>query len=450
MDQDTRPRILFYTHSARAFISSLIGHLYEIVQEYPVILLTESLHEGYADLLRDRQRFPKLERVETVNGLGFSLRTLLWSNRRWHRLARNMIRQTQPTLVVTENDMSSLFDMYLLREAKKSGAKCLTIQAMSQPADVEMQKFMELRHIYREGVCVSGLKRNFRVIGNRSRKRMGHYLVHYLLPWLAGERGLRGRSSYVLRKGASGLRDSDLNLVPTPLDFRTHVAMGISAKRLAVLPHPLLRVPHRLYFVDPEDAQPSAQLNGQESILVLLPSEPLGFHRHDYALIGREQRRQTRLAIIHLLCEQFPTWRVIVKPHPDCGTLEEVRDYLGAVVEAVTVVSPSMPVEPYLKVCDVILDLPLSNTTALFTAACACPDKPIISANVDDEFYGDHYKNFPGVDYVDSMQELEALLHTIRAGTYQKKAVVEYPTGEGCREFAKTGDAIRYLLRGGD
>lgn len=116
--------------------------------------------------------------------------------------------------------------------------------------------------------------------------------------------------------------------------------------------------------------------------------------------------------------------------------------------EAVTVVPPSMPVEPYLKVCDVILDLPLSNTTALFTAACACPGKPIISANVDDEFYGDHYRDYPGVDHVDSMPGRAALRDRIKAGTHQKRTPAP-PVGEEITAVAHTNGAVRHLLQTG-
>ena len=443
-------KILFYTHSDRAFTSSLIGHLYEIAQEYPVVLLSEPLHRDYLALLQDRTVFPLLERVEIVSGLGSSLRELIRNNRKWHRLIREELERAKPDLVITENDMSSLFDMYLLRQAKKRGVKCLTIQAMAQVEDIQMQQLVELCDVYRGGVECSRLQRAWRRVASRGRKRLGHVLVHFLLPWLAGERALRGRSSYILRRGASGLRDGDLNLVPTRRDFDIYRAMGIPARKLAVLPHPLFRVPHRLYFPEAQLLPGAAEFNGRSSILVLLTNVRVGFRRCDHALIGQEQRRQTRHQIIQLVRERFPDCPIVIKPHPDCGTVEAVRDYLGAMAEAVTIVPPSLPVEPYLKVCDVILDLPLSVTTTLFTAACAYPNKPIISANVDNEFYGDHYKNYPGVDYVESMQELEALLHTIRAGTYQKKAMGENPAGEGCREFARTGDAIRYLLQGGN
>ena len=85
-------------------------------------------------------------------------------------------------------------------------------------------------------------------------------------------------------------------------------------------------------------------------------------------------------------------------------------------------------------------------TTTLFTAACAFPKKPIISANVDDEFYGDLYRGFPGVDYVASMAELKQLLQEIADGSYRKPAVEADDEEGGLLKFATANDAVRYLL----
>ncbi len=436
-------RILFYPHSARAFSSSLIGHLAELSREFPVVLVTSRLHPSYARLLEDHLLFPKLERVEVVSGLGYSVSQLIRGNRRWHQLAVDLVRQTQPGLVVTENDMSGLFDMYLLRAARKHGAACLTIQGMLQQPDTAIQKFVELLHVSSDSTG-PGLKRVLRLGYFRTRKWLGHFLVHYLLPWSVGERALAGRSSYVLRTGASGLRDSSLNLVPSPQAFRAHLASGVPAGKLAILPHPLNRLPHELYFVS-ADAGPAARPpSGARTILVLLSSVQVGFRAVDHALISREERRQTRLEIVLLLHRIFPDWQIVVKPHPDCARLEVVEEYFSAVRDLVTILPPAVPVEPHLKHSDIILDLPLSVTTTLFTAACAYPAKPVISANVAREFYGDHYRDYPEIDYVESMAELETLLRNIRSGVYCKTAPVAAPPG--LRTFATTNDAVHYLL----
>ena len=440
-------RILFYPHSVRALSSSLIGHLAELCQEFHVVLVTERLAAGYARLLEDRTRFPGLEHVEVIAAFGYSPAQLIRGNRRWHQLARDLVRHNRPDVVITENDMSSLFDMYLLRAAKQQGAVCLTIQGMMQQQDRAIQRFIELIHVGSDGTG-PGLRRQLRLGYFCTRKWLGHLLVHYLLPWSIGERALVGRSSYVLRTGASGLRDSDLNLVQSHQAFRSHTASGVSAGRLAILPHPLTRLPHDLFFV-PADARPSSgPPSGGKTILVLLTSVQVGFRADDYTLINRDQRRQTRLEILQLLHRVLPEWLIVLKPHPDCGRLETVQEYFSAVRDYVTILPPEIPVEPHLQHSDIILDLPLSVTTTLYTAICAYPDKPVISANVTGEFYGDYYRDFPEIDYVQSMPELETLLQRIKTGAYRKAAMTAIPPG--LKSFPTTNAAVHHLLQNGN
>ena len=438
-------KILFYPHSARAFSSSLIGHLAELSQEFSVVLLTEPLHPSYAKVLEDRSLFPMLDRVEILPRPGYSILELVRSNRAWYQLARRLVKEVRPQVVITENDMSSLLDMYLLRAGKEFGSMCLTIQGMAQIEDVKMQKLVELAHIYRGNDKSGPIQKLWRTFLYDGRKWLGHFLVHFLLPWSLGTSALRGGSSYVLRKGASGLRESDLNLVPTLQAWRAHTMSGVSASRLALLTHPIMRVPHILYFPTPETGAASCNTFLTRNMLVLLSSEHIGFRRDNYSLISHDQRLATRLEILHLVCRILPTWDVHIKPHPDCGSLADVQNYLGDLDRSVVILPPSVPVEPYLKSADAILSLPLSSSTTLFTAASAFPQKPIISINVDDEFYGDNYKDFPGVDYITSMPELENLLNDIAAAHYQKpKASCDEEST--LLRFKTTNDAVRHLI----
>lgn len=437
-------RILFYPHSARALSSTLIGHLVELCQEFHVVLLTEHLSVGYTSLLEDRTRFPGLDCVVSIDKFGYSPTQLIRGNRGWHKLAMEIVRQTRPQVVVTENDMSGLFDMYLLRAAKKQGAACLTIQGMMQQKDSDIQRFIELLHVSSDGTG-PGLTRFIRLFYFRTRKWLGHFLVHYLLPWSIGERALVGRSSYVLRTGASGLRDSDLNLVPSPQAFRSHTLSGVPACKLAILAHPITRLSHELFFAHGDVGPLTAPASNRRSILVLLTSVPVGFQADDQKLINRVQRRETRLEILRLLCQIFPDWYIVLKPHPDCGRIETIQEYFSPIADYITILQPGVPVEPLLKHCDFILDLPLSVTTTLYTAACAYPKKPVISANVTREFYGDYYRDFPEIDYVESMSELETLLRKIKDGTFRKSDPATVPCG--LKYFSTTNAAVHHLLQ---
>jgi len=60
------PKILFYTSHSFLFRSTVIGHLYEISQKYPVILLSEKLDEETEKVIRNKKLFPKLEKIVPV------------------------------------------------------------------------------------------------------------------------------------------------------------------------------------------------------------------------------------------------------------------------------------------------------------------------------------------------------------------------------------------------
>jgi len=62
-NKDTCKKIIFYTSTPRNFRTTLIGYLYEICQVYPVILLCEELDFETEEILRNKELFPKLEKI---------------------------------------------------------------------------------------------------------------------------------------------------------------------------------------------------------------------------------------------------------------------------------------------------------------------------------------------------------------------------------------------------
>ena len=85
-------KVLFYTFTPRAFRSTLIGHLYEICQAYPTILLAEELDDETARILRDKKLFPYLERIIPVRQ--FTASDSIFSQNR--RLSRQLKRLSRP------------------------------------------------------------------------------------------------------------------------------------------------------------------------------------------------------------------------------------------------------------------------------------------------------------------------------------------------------------------
>lgn len=436
-------RILFYPHSARALTSSLIGHLHEVSQQHPVVLFTEPLPEPYLAHLRNRDLFPGLERVEVVRSFGFSVSELLSEHRRCLHLARGCIDEVSPSLVIGENDMSSMFDMHLMREAKRLGLPTLTIQSMGQLRDGPFRSIAELNAVYVGGKEPPRPLASARRWKYRARKELGHFLVHYLLPWSAGQPALRGASSYVRRAGVPGMRDSDLHLVQSAPQLKVFTEAGVPTRKLGILRHPAARIASEVFF-PPGALTQGMNPGARRRILVLLSPQALGIERGSLRVISGAVRRRLRLAILTAIQDTLPDWEIIVKAHPDFGSIRAVRAYLGTMPANVSVADPSNPVEPYLPICHAILDLPAPTTSALVTAVSTSPLMPVIAADLDRDVLGDQYSDWPEVDYVDSMEALTDLLESIRDGRYRRRPAVP-DDGSPVKTFDNTCQAVRFV-----
>ena len=181
-------RILFYTHSARAFSSTLIGNLHELSTAFPVVLVAEPLAERHRELLRDKSLFPGLERIVWVNCLKFSVRDLVANNRGWHRLAERLVEEARPDVVVAENDMMSLFEMYLMRAARRRSVATVTIQSMAEFSEADNLKWLELLQRHPPGARSSRTLGELRVLkrsgdSTRAEEAPGEMRCRYLLRW---------------------------------------------------------------------------------------------------------------------------------------------------------------------------------------------------------------------------------------------------------------------------
>ena len=113
---DKRPiKILFYTFTPRAFRATLIGHLYEICQKYPTVLLAEELDDATEKILKDRRWFPNLKEIVPVRQFTGKRVSLFVQNFRAFRQTKKTIKIYKPDVVISGSDYNSLFELYLFR-----------------------------------------------------------------------------------------------------------------------------------------------------------------------------------------------------------------------------------------------------------------------------------------------------------------------------------------------
>lgn len=440
-------RILFYTHSPRAFRSTLIGHLYELCQHFPTVLLSEVLDAETEAVLRRRELFPRLEAIVPVHQFTGGPMPAVARNRYLYQVARDTITRYRPDVVLSASDMHSLFELYLFRFAKRIRARTITFQTAVDADDPNLLAYIvDLENAYAR--MSAFLPRAARLALVRAQKRLGHLLYHWVFPILVGELPLVGRSSYILRRGNSGMRDADYHVVLSRRDLQSCLRAGVPAGKIRILSHPWGRQTRTFFEV-------AYQLGSEEGrshadgkrVLAILPGGEIGFRRPDFLVISRGERRRRWEEIVRLVLTALPGWMVRVKPHPDSRDMPELKARFERLSPRVQIVDPASPVEWEIARSTVIVGLPRSSSTALLTAVLQCPEKPVISVDLEQEVLGDVYRGVEGIEYVTSRESLEKLLGRVRDGAYGKPT---RPAADGSvhpGEFSTTVEAVTTLFR---
>jgi len=436
-------KVLFYTHSPRAFRTTLIGHLYEIAQIYPSILLSDKLDFETEEALFNKELFPKLEKIIPVQQITGNERNLLSKNRYLYQIAKKNIKQYRPDVVISASDTHSLLELYLFRFSKKINALRIAIQPTMALETKKAALWVDLTNAYLR--FPSFLSLRFRLYLVKIRKHLDHFLYYWILPVTVGEKPFFGKSSHILRKGNSGMRDADYQIAFSKRDYDIFLKDGVPAKKLWILSHPLIRKTReffeKVYFNRLKRHKKDAK------IVSLMLETSIGFKRKDYSLISREEREKIWIEIIKLTSQILPGWKIYIKPHPDTKNFDEIKESFESISNNIEVVNPQEPADKYIEIGDIIIGLPLSASTTLFTAFLQRPEKPIISLDFHQELLGDVYKDFNGVEYIDNKEKFIKILKLIQDNKYPKKYQENKERKIKGKEFSNTVELLEYLYK---
>ncbi len=234
-------KIFFYSGNQRQFRTTMIGYLYELCQsgEAEVYLHKERMDLETEKALARKDLFPNLvERMEN------------------------------PDLVIVPSDMHSFYEMRLLRWAKKVGAKTMAIQCSLYDKAKTVSDYIDWENAKKMPMPVV-----------KARKYLGHYWKYYIEPLFRFERPFFGKSSYILHKGQSGMRDADIQVVWDEWQKDILLKDGVLEEKLKVEPHPIethYNIFREAYFKN--EIQNLVVMghifhNEKKTILLLLPTD---------------------------------------------------------------------------------------------------------------------------------------------------------------------------------
>ncbi len=421
-NKNSNIKVLFYTFTARAFRTTLVGHLYEICRAWPTVLISEKLDQDSEDALKNKDFPHKLGKIIQIRQFsGVEKNNIFAQNKYLYSLAKKFIEEEKPDIVVTASDMHSLFEMYLLRLAKKNNSLNLCLQPSNTGGIKVVEKWVDHINAYlRFPIFLPLWLRIFLV---KCRKYSGHLFYYWILPVTAGQMPFFGKSSHILVRGNSGMRDSDYQIVFSHRDYNFFIKDGVPAEKLRILSHPLARKKTREFF-EKIYFKNYKKNKGKKTVVLMIPTGiEIGFFKKDFSLIPQKGREEKWVETIRLISRILPGWDIFIKPHPDTNTknFDDIKNMIESISENIKIADPGEPADKYIELADIIIGLPPSTSTTIFTASLQCPEKPIISLDFYQEVLGDFYKEFEGIEYIDNEKRFIEILKDIRDKKYQKK-----------------------------
>jgi len=429
-----RLKVLFQVTNPQLFRTTFIGYLYEIAQKHQVVLLAEEIDSCTKKILCDKNLFPGLEKIIFFESPFYG--DILRKNFRLCQKSKRVVQDYKPDIVIAPEDIWPM-GLYLLRFAKKMGAITIAIQdgfRIAGERKLYLWSCLMNSHIKMPRF----LPFVIRLFLVKMKKYFGHFLYYWILPITAGEMPFPGKTSFVFWDTSPGLRDADYSAVFSKRDYNLSIKDGVKPEKLFVLGHPLERKSTKRFFEEAYFSKNKSKEN-TKILTIMWPDEKIGFKNEDYALIPEERMRENRTKIIKLISQILSGWKIFIKPHPAVKNISEVKNFLDSIPDNVSIVEPSEPADKYIEMSKAIVGFPPPSTT-LFTAQKQHPEKIILSLDLNQEFLGDIYKNFNGIEYIDNEKEFIRILTLIGDNEYRKEITAGRESN-----FSDTNEMLKFI-----
>lgn len=445
MEKKQKPKVMIYCAAPWPFRTTVIGHLYEIAQVFPTVLLigedAQKLDLETELALKNKKLFPFLEEIISVQELIKKKTEFFKKNKYFRQLARNIIIHHKPDIVIVTNDVYP-FDMYLLRYAKKIGAVTVNIYSGLHSANFkDIAWIVDRTNAY---FRFPFLKPFFlKLIFAKIRKYLGYLLYNFILPILVGEKPFGG-SSIVLYSSAGHRVDYIIGSSKNEYNF--FIEEGLPEEKIYILKHPLCRESTRKFFEQAYFFNSRRKYKTDTKTLTLLfPAGKIGFRRSDYSIISEEEIQKNIIKIITLITKALKGWRVFIKPHPNIPIDKELEKTLKSISNQIKITNPSDPIDKYIEISDVIV-ASAESSTATFIAHLHNPKKTILTVDFLGQFLGDFFKDFMGIEYIDNKEKLIKTLELIKKDRYKIKPYKKIDKFEK-KEFRDAVEMVNLLVK---
>lgn len=395
------PRILLYSSPPWLFRTTYIGYLYELTQVFPIIFLSEKLDIQSENIIKNKKIFPKLETIIPVNQYNENI-SLFAKHLKYSRFAKKLIEKFHPEVVIADS-LSGPLEKYLFRYGHKSGAHTVAFQA-----GVQVTKLSD-------DLLWSSLQSDNKRIHQTFIKHFRELIDYWLFPLLMGTYPFFNKH---LTQWEIGPARQEVESIVVFSDFEASLERerGRTEKEIKILPHPLTRETKKIFDL----AFPSKKINSAKlSMTIMIDGNIIGHERNDLSPIPAEQYLRSRTLVLEYLSDNFPSYQIIIKPHPLIKNIEELKQLYKIKRSNVRFVDQREPADSFIQRSNIIVGFPPPSTT-LYTTMLRYPNKIILYLDLHHELLGDAYRRYPDIEYIDSWNKFQTIVSKVKNKTYKK------------------------------
>lgn len=275
------------------------------------------------------------------------------------------------SMLIIEDDMHPK-NIEMARVVKKNGGGIQCIQTTLFADSKLVERYIDFINAYTK--IPQWLPFFIRIRLVWLRKWIGHIIKYRTLK--------AGKSSYLLRRGCSGMRDADYQTYLCEQQKQIFIKNGVPESKLRYNP----------YFIK----QPKKKT--KKTITILIPSENTGgVDRKTGKFIPYSEQLERWIYLVNKIHNKFKDWKIYLKFHPNTRNYNAISPLFKNIGKDIYCILDRNLAGICIEKAQIIIGLPPSFSTLLYQASVEYPWKKVISLDIGDEVFGDYFKGYKNI-----------------------------------------------------
>jgi len=356
--------IIFHPYILRSLQTTLIGILYDLLEENRIYLLTNDeilkyLKLKHSDILNHKNL--SIINNNLLHTPVFDVMTLFKQSLNIKRYYLNLYKNLKPDLIILENDCMSFLTMSITSIFIKKELPVYCIQSMNETEitnnislknETLNKKIRKLVSLFSSTLILKIIREIY--------YHFGYIYIHFFLPIISRLPIIYKPISYVKMNCVSGQLFPTFVVVYQKLAYSIYKnSKWVDEKRLFYIEHPIIneKIPINLFT----NNKIKLKQNSKDLLLMI---NPVFFQNDKFDYLGFNKNFLNLIKIMRYD-------RIFIKPHPDTISLQPILDFFVNNNKNLKIILLNKNLNTYVCLTSFrnILDFPPGQSTTLSTAS---------------------------------------------------------------------------------